>query len=590
MSKIKSIIRDPKKGKIFNLLLIFMLIVGTIPLVISGYNLISYNKNILARDQQVLHQQICKAVASEIRLFLQSCFNMIITLQKGLELNFDQGVSEEVFTSAKTQNFLESLFDAHDRIIYINAIYRNGKGVQSGILISEEALQSDIQRAFHHCLEVGETFVSRPRYAAQSNQVYITIGKRVSSGGEIGGVLIFVFNMTDVYVNIRRIDSGNTVFVLDGRGDLILHPNIRRFSEEVNMGQHPIFLEMKKLSTHAISTFPFEETSGDTTVGMVGSVYMIPEDHVNWGVAVQTPEDVANLDIVKMQLQTITWIVLSIILALIMSFIFSQRLSIPIQKLTAKTLSITEGNFSERVDIKSRNEIGILADNFNLMSEKIENYIERLKKAAEQNRQLFIGAIRTLTAAIDAKDPYTRGHSERVTQYSLLIAREMNLPAKEIERIYLAGLLHDVGKIGISDSILQKPGLLTEEEYSLMKQHPQLGADIMNQIPQLKEVMPGIRHHHEWLDGSGYPDGLCGDQIPQDALIIGVADCFDAMTTERPYQKPFTVEAALSRIKSFIGKRFAAGPVEALWRAYEKGKIVQPDQTEIKKYRYITSN
>jgi HD-GYP domain-containing protein (c-di-GMP phosphodiesterase class II) len=590
VSKLRSIIQEQKKGKIFNLLLVFMLIVGTIPLVISGYNLISYNKNILARDQQVLHQQICKAVASEIRLFLQSCFNLIITLQKSLELNFEQGASEEVFTSIKTKNFLDSLFEAHDRIITINAIYRNGKGVQSGILMDETELEGDIQQAFHHCLEVGDTFVSRPRFSAKSNQVYITIGTRVTSRDSAVGVLIFVFNMTDVYVNLRRIDSGNTVFVLDGGGDLILHPNILRFSQEVNMANHPIFLEMKKLSTHAISTFPFEEKTDDASVGMVGSVYMIPENHVDWGVAVQTPQDVANLDIVKMQLQTITWIVLSIILALIMSFIFSQRLSIPIQKLTTKTLSITEGNFSERVDIKSRNEIGILADNFNLMSEKIENYIERLKKAAEQNRQLFIGAVRTLTAAIDAKDPYTRGHSERVTQYSLLIAREMGLPAKDIERIYLAGLLHDVGKIGITDSILQKPGLLTEEEYALMKQHPQLGADIMNQIPQLKEVLPGIRHHHEWLDGSGYPDGLCGDDIPQDALIIGVADCFDAMTTERPYQKPFTVEAALSRIKSFIGKRFSSGPVEALWRAYEKGKILQPDQSEIKKYRYITSN
>jgi len=578
-----------KKGKIVNLLLIAMLIVGTIPLIISGYNLISYNKNILARDQQVLHQQICKSVASEISLFLQSCFDVLISVQQNLELSAEKNDPETAFNSEDTRYLLDRLFDAHDRIIYINAIYRDGKGVDSGYLMEKNELESNIQQAFDHCLLVGETYVSNPQFSQNSNQVLIVVGKRVTTDNVVQGVITVVFNMTDVYSSIRRINSGNTVFVLDSRGNLILHPNLTLIAKGVNLSQNPIFQEMKKLSTHAISTFPFENTSQGSPVRMVGSVYMIPETRVKWGVAVQTPEDVANLDIAKMQIQTVSWIVLSIILALIMSFLFSQRISIPIQILAAKTLSVTEGNFSERVDIKSGNEIGILADNFNLMSEKIENYIQRLRKAAEQNRKLFIGAIRTLTAAIDAKDPYTRGHSERVTQYSVLIAREMGLPKKDIERIYLAGLLHDVGKIGISDTILQKPGILTDEEYAVMKQHPQLGADIMSQIPQLKDVIPAMRHHHESLDGTGYPSGLKGDEIPHDAKILCVADCFDAMTTLRPYQKPFTIKAALRRIHSFIGTRFDAKIVEALTQAYQKGKIVQPDQRDIKKPRYITS-
>ena len=161
--------------------------------------------------------------------------------------------------------------------------------------------------------------------------------------------------------------------------------------------------------------------------------------------------------------------------------------------------------------------------------------IEQLKQAAAENHELFLGSIRMLAAAIDEKDPYTRGHSGRVAKYSVIIAQQLDLLPAELDKIRISALLHDVGKIGVDDRVLKKPGALTPEEFDLMKQHPSKGANIMRPVAQLKEMLPGIELHHENVDGGGYPHGLQGDGIPLMARIIAVADTLDAITTSRPY-------------------------------------------------------
>jgi HD-GYP domain-containing protein (c-di-GMP phosphodiesterase class II) len=189
---------------------------------------------------------------------------------------------------------------------------------------------------------------------------------------------------------------------------------------------------------------------------------------------------------------------------------------------------------------------------------------------------MFMGAVTSLAAAIDAKDPYTAGHSERVAHYSATIATIMRLPEEEVETIRIAALMHDVGKIGIQDSILGKAGPLTDEEFEIMKTHPTKGAAIMEHVPQLKSMIPGMKYHHENVDGTGYPEGLKGDQIPLTAKIVSVADTFDAMTTNRPYQKAMEITYVFTRMRSFIGKKFEAHIVEALITAYEEG-LVRPN-------------
>jgi len=174
----------------------------------------------------------------------------------------------------------------------------------------------------------------------------------------------------------------------------------------------------------------------------------------------------------------------------------------------------------------------------------------------ERLQDTYLGAIGSLAAAIEARDPYTVGHSARVTQYAVAIAESMGLPQENIEELRLAGLLHDLGKIGVPDRILNKPGRLTEEEYSAIKMHPALSMRIIEPLPHLGNIIPIIYHHHEHYDGSGYVDGKVGEKIPLGARIIAVADAFEAMTSDRPYRTALSRDQAMTELRRNAGSQF----------------------------------
>jgi len=175
-------------------------------------------------------------------------------------------------------------------------------------------------------------------------------------------------------------------------------------------------------------------------------------------------------------------------------------------------------------------------------------------------KELFIGSLKALTSSIDAKDKYTHGHSERVAFISRWIAEKLSekeqLDEEQIHMVYLAGLLHDIGKIGIEEVVLRKKGKLTEQEFDRIKQHPSIGAGILHEIKQMRDVVPGVLSHHERIDGRGYPDGLVGEQIPLTGKIVGLADSFDAMTSKRTYRDAMSVEQALEEIEKGLGTQF----------------------------------
>ena len=177
-------------------------------------------------------------------------------------------------------------------------------------------------------------------------------------------------------------------------------------------------------------------------------------------------------------------------------------------------------------------------------------------------QDLLMGVLHALTATIDAKDPYTCGHSHRVALISKRIAEDMGLPAEKVRQIYLCGLLHDIGKIGVPEAVLTKPGRLTDDEYDKIRLHPSIGARILGGIRQLDEVIVGILTHHERPDGSGYPQGLSGDALPLDGLIVGLADSFDAMTSDRTYRKALPLEQVIREIRDHAGTQFDPRVVE----------------------------
>ena len=176
---------------------------------------------------------------------------------------------------------------------------------------------------------------------------------------------------------------------------------------------------------------------------------------------------------------------------------------------------------------------------------------------------LMMGLMHSLTSAVDAKDTYTCGHSVRVATISKLIAQHAKLDESLVERVYMAGLLHDVGKIGVPESILQKPGRLTDDEFEQMKRHPAIGAHILTDIKQVQDLIPGVLHHHERFDGRGYPNRLAGREIPLFGRIICLADCFDAMTSTRTYRKSMPLEVALADIRRCSGTQFDPALAEA---------------------------
>ncbi len=193
-------------------------------------------------------------------------------------------------------------------------------------------------------------------------------------------------------------------------------------------------------------------------------------------------------------------------------------------------------------------------------------------------RRAYLDTILTLTASLDAKDPYTFGHSERVANYSVEIARAMGLGYEQVELLRYVGVLHDIGKIGIRDSILKKPGVFTHEEYEEMKRHPRIGADIISSIRLSGGAATWVKHHHERYDGTGFPDGLKAEQIPLGARIIAVADALDAITTVRPYKPALDWDRALDEMKQNSGTQFDPEVVDALIKVYPN---IRPTTKEV---------
>lgn len=211
--------------------------------------------------------------------------------------------------------------------------------------------------------------------------------------------------------------------------------------------------------------------------------------------------------------------------------------------------------------------------------DEIKRINEKLEDSKEQLEQAYLDMVQTLRYTVEAKDSYTRGHSDRVSEYSVLIGEKLGLPAEQIKTLRIGGLFHDIGKIGIPDSILLKPAKLTDEEYSQIKNHPSIGAHILGSAAIFQDIIPIVKHHHERYDGNGYPSRLKGEEIPYLARIAAVADTFDAMTSRRSYRGPIDIEHVKEEIKRCEGTQFdpqiAEVFIEILNNDFDKIKEIQ---------------
>jgi putative nucleotidyltransferase with HDIG domain len=559
-----------------------LLLVSALPIGLYHRQVLELSQEKLVDTERVQQTELTRSLAQEIQFFESNLTQQLISERQILALTGLIDNVEDPIAEPKVTRLLGNFVDSNrNTFVYLTAVGKSGKGTSAsqGNFHAEQDpfVNKALQRAFVWCMQSGE-FRSDPLALAPNNRPAFVIAVPLTDvNNNFTGMLAAVVSLDPIMQRLQDASvRGRTVFVVDHYGHIVAHPDTKNIVPGADAsGSSQLVAQVIALPKELrnTETIRFTEPGKKRPVEMVGTYSTFPE--INWAVIAQRSLDQARADagVTELNRQALVFVSIVILIAILFGYFFAVGISGPIRGLAASTRAISRGEFHQRSPVRGAAEISELAENFNKMAGDIEEYIERLKEAAEENRELFIGSIRMLAAAIDEKDPYTRGHSGRVAKYSMLIGQELGLSAEELDKLRISALLHDVGKIGVEDRVLKKPGALTPEEFDLMKQHTVKGANIMRPVSQLKEMLPGIELHHEHMDGRGYPYGLQGQQIPLMARIIGVADTLDAMTTNRPYQSAMDLDYALGRIKSLTGAKFDGVVVTALESAINAGKL-----------------
>jgi putative nucleotidyltransferase with HDIG domain len=369
--------------------------------------------------------------------------------------------------------------------------------------------------------------------------------------------------------------KGMTADVVDKTGMVVFSSDPSHVGKSASA--HPLVAQFLEAPVRLTKTYrdPLRPAQDE----VLGS--LCPVEDPPWAVVTARDVNVAFAAVRSMGEKTALLAIATGLIAMIAGVLVARRITSPLRHLADVSTAVAQGDYTRQVPVTSRNELGQLAENFNVMAVEIERTVSSLQDALQENKELLVDSIRALAAAIDAKNPYTSGHSERVSQYAVAIAHHCGLEGAELQKVEIAALLHDVGKIGIEDSILTKPDALTDPEFAQMRVHTVKGAAIVSPIKRLREMLPGIRSHHENWGGGGYPDGLVGDQIPLVARIIAAADVFDAMTTHRPYQAAMRLDFVFKRMGEMAGSRLDPTIVRAFFAAVKEGDLVPLNQVEV---------
>ena len=571
-----------------------LLLVGLLPLAFAGSLLSSRTAQELRSVEGRYQAQLVQDKARQIELYGQRYRDVVAGLARAFEIAGGINALNDKGYDARLQKTLQE-----DPNLIGLAIWpvdgEMHRAFQSDVIRSEEVDQR-VSEVLARMSGRG-LVVSRPQIIRSGQEMALTVAAPVMGGpdsNDVVAAVVAIVSFQDVFKAVQQptskserelLDAGlPVVFVVDQNGRAVAHPEASVAFASKPMTDLKVVQDWMESGAQVQSALaPFPAIRDDRKVEMLGSYATAELDkNSRLGVIAIQDEAAALASVSDMHYQTIWISLVAGLLTLFIGFFFAKKLSQPVQELAAGAHRIASGDFSQRIEIRSRTELGDLGNSFNMMTDQLQHFIQDLQRSANENRELFLGTVKALAAAIDGKDPYTRGHSERVSRVSMAIAQRLGLSEEECEKIRVSGLLHDVGKIGIDDKILKKPAALTDEEYEIMKQHPQKGYKILSQIPAIKEFLPGMYMHHEMINGEGYPQGLKGDEIPLMGRIVAVADTFDAMTTDRPYQRAMKFEEAVARIQSFVGTRYDARVVAAFAEACEEGQI-RPGSVRLKR-------
>jgi HD-GYP domain-containing protein (c-di-GMP phosphodiesterase class II) len=572
-SDLSSTTPNPARVPILYVILSVLLMISIVPMYFYSARVEAINRDRLKTNEMLLQNTVTRSLADDLSQHERSLRMMLGNLSSAIQVASGGDIGGKNIQAPELRALLENFVSSSDELAYATLLNSEAKGVSAGRIVPDAFLQRELQHAYDaardgrayngHALQVED---------GKSARTVVLVSSPVSYGGRFLGMVGTVVDLQFLIRRLHEVSGGGLIpYVVDAQGRLVAAGTAQYVTGQdmKNLEIVRNFVDGNKAQVDATEDFAVHE--GKNSVEMLGTYS--PVTALDWAVVVQKPQLEAYRGVYEMQRTARLLALLAVLLSIGISIFAARIITNPLQILTQSSRALARGDFSQRVHLRSRTEIGELAATFNTMSQELEQFVEDLKRAAEENHALFLGSIQMLAGAVDEKDPYTRGHSDRVTRYSLLIGKELKLPSPFLETLQISAQLHDVGKIGIEDRILKKPGALNAEEFEAMKTHTTKGANILRPVTQLAEMLPGIELHHEALDGRGYPYGLKGDQIPLLARVIAVADTFDALTTNRPYQHAHAPEEALEIIQTLVGKRLDPEAVAALMAVYARGEI-----------------
>lgn len=570
-----------KNIKIRNQLIFVLLGVTIVPLLIFGFLNIQANKDSLEDYERLQQTNLAARLKVEIDNFMERNFGNTQSLSFNITAQLEASYGSRSMYELGTENLLHDFLQRSPNFHFVagqslNATRRITLSAGKFNFNTEPELQKYYDQGKVK-INSGGTYLSPVVRSKSLGKEVVLYTIPIFSKGNPVGLLSTVISLD--FINRLIIETAGDnyeICVIDPLGKLVSQANMDYIKSEEDLKNNRLLTDYFRPDSPADRPRFSINQVYDVKIAGKTEEYLgtfTPIENLEWALVVQLNSQIAFMQVQTMLNRSIIMLIIAALIAIITGIFFANTISKPLSMLTKATNIIAEGQFDQPIGISSRNEIGVLADRFNWMSSEIQKFIVNLKDAARKNKDLFISSIRMISAAVDEKDPYTRGHSEKVREFSVEIARIMGLSPEQIEKIAISAILHDVGKIGIQDNVLNKAGTLTPEEFEIMKQHPEKGAYIISPINELSDIIPGILYHHEKWDGTGYPRGLKSEAIPLTARIIAVADTFDAMTSDRPYQKSMEVDYVFKLLFDWAGKRYDADVVASFFQAYESGRI-----------------
>ncbi len=469
-----------------------LLLVSALPIGLYHRQVLQLSQDKLVDTEFVQQSDLTRSLTQEIQFFEDNMTQQLVNERQILQLmNVIDNVEDPV-AEPKVTRVLESFADSNNTFLYLTAVGKSRKGMvasQGNYRADQDPFVAKaLQRAFVWCMQQSGEFRSDPLALEPDNRPAFVVAVPLKDiNGTFTGMLAAVVSLDPV---LRRLQDasvrGRTVFIVDHSGHIVAHPDTKNFVPGTDLTTNSDLVKQIRTlpqELRSTETVRFTQQVKGRDVEMVGTFSTLPE--LNWAIVAQRSLKQARDDagVNELNRQALAFVTIVVLAAVLVGYFFAVGISGPIRGLAASTRAISRGEFHQRSPVRGASEISELAENFNKMAGDIEEYIERLKESAEENRELFVGSIRMLAAAIDEKDPYTRGHSGRVAKYSTLIGRELGLTPEDLDTLRISALLHDVGKIGVEDRVLKKPGALTPEEFDLMKQHTVKGANIMRPVP-----------------------------------------------------------------------------------------------------------